>query len=631
MSTFDTSSENLAKERQSVLDVGQRNQVESVQAELRRNNELLTTLRRENKELQQALTQTQRGQSNVTMEDHYEKEEELLHNKVAVLKRSINAVKAKNTELTKEIERTQEETRVVQQEGGEGLDEGSPIAQKIRALENRLDKCLVKHNEVCAIRQTYETLLERLQLEQGGFDTQLSSTEKALQQAEKELGDLTAVGNTAAKERDAAKMEVANLKNKLLQDRKTQRKTTDEKRSFVQEKRDALERKNQLLLQKMAQQEDRHSRAMAAAAGQQQKKRQNRSGASSVALRPEETERVETLKEQYLRLRDLTVAGNVAEVIKKVQERRENHQNLEQSMEQLKAAIEAQKKNKNTLQKNWGTANYKAGGAMVSARTTRQARDDRRRVGEEHEDDDNHNNNTTVNPILDTTRDYRLLPERPREEGQVVEEFRQHLIDRDARLKEMQGTHDKSSPSSWPTARSAYSTWPTSSPSATTSWTNKTITVIIIINERKLLSIGVSPTLAAATTTSDLLRSCEAKLSILQEELSEEELAEAANIATSSRIAMPETNVRVPALAKKLYTNTIHEEEDDDSEDDTGATGGKKKGNNNNNTKYGNLEDFPDNEIHSRYELKMMSQATVEREEKKAKKLLQQRRKEETM
>jgi len=42
------------------------------------------------------------------------------------------------------------------------------------------------------------------------------------------------------------------------------------------------------------------------------------------------------------------------------------------------------------------------------------------------------------------------------------------------------------------------------------------------------------------------------------------------------------------------------------------------------------VDDFPDNEIHDRHELKMMSLATVEREEKKARKQLMQRRKEET-
>ena len=40
----------------------------------------------------------------------------------------------------------------------------SPLTRKIRMLENRLDKAMIKYNEAQSIRKTYEQIVKRLKV-----------------------------------------------------------------------------------------------------------------------------------------------------------------------------------------------------------------------------------------------------------------------------------------------------------------------------------------------------------------------------------------------------------------------------------------------------------------------------------
>ena len=45
--------------------------------------------------------------------------------------------------------------------------EDSPLTRKIRMLENRLDKAMIKYNEAQSIRKTYEQIVKRLKVGDG--------------------------------------------------------------------------------------------------------------------------------------------------------------------------------------------------------------------------------------------------------------------------------------------------------------------------------------------------------------------------------------------------------------------------------------------------------------------------------
>ncbi|CBZ25070.1 conserved hypothetical protein [Leishmania mexicana MHOM/GT/2001/U1103] len=674
-----TASENIAKKRQSVLDVEQRNHLEAMQAEVRRNNEQLTSLRRENKELRLVLQQTVRGQRNISVEDHYAKEEELLHNKMCVLKRSLNAVKGKNAELLKEIERAVEENHFIQQEGNGVLEEDSAVAHKIRALENRLDKCLVKHNEVQTIRRTYETLLERLQLEQAGFNTQVSSTEQALQCADKELGDLVAVWKSAAKARDAAKAEVSDLKAQLVAERQRQRKDLEERRVFIESKRQQLAKKHEALLLKIAHQEERHARAMQSmngVSGGNTRRRGHRSRASSASsLSPADVEQLQREKMAYLRLRDVTMGTNVADVIAKLRERSDHHVQLNATAAELEDSMQQLDNERLALQSRWEEVNHRAGHALVSARVMRTARD--RHSGADKENStlcgaeskdgegDTSRNAAGVAGGTDAS-DYGLLADRRHERRLVLEEFRQHLHQRQDELEEAEEKHN---------------------------WLAQLLREVDLgvqyLTEK--LSISGAQAVAAsaaadvsatsqqhrkqrsATQTSltiDLLRNCGAKLQLMLEELSPEELDAVVRSMSRAKFVILGTNVRVPEV---LEAQRIHPQQQQQISSapraggspshtggvstppvSMGAPGGVssstawRAGSTDSNTFTAGAaasgaaataaaaaaltEDYPENEIHDRQELKMMSMATVVREQQKARKRqMQQRRNKEEM
>ncbi|KPA75174.1 hypothetical protein ABB37_08836 [Leptomonas pyrrhocoris] len=665
-------SEDAMKSRQSVLDVGQRNQLEAMQAEVRRNNEQLTTLRRENKELRSVLQQTLRGQRNISVEDHYAKEEELLHNKNCVLKRSLNAVKAKNSELMKEIEKAVEENTFLLQEGHGAMEEDSSVAHKIRALENRLDKCLVKHNEVNTIRRTYETLLERLQLEQAGFNTQVSSTEQALQCADKELAELVAVWKSAAKARDAAKAEVADLKSQIAAERQKQRKDLDERRAFIEAKRQQLETKHETLIQKLQQQEERHARAVQNASSNSASRRRggHRSGASSASsLRPEEVEELQKQKVAYLRLRDMTMGVNVADVISKLCERTTQNEQLQTTSHTLEADVQGLEERKVQLQTEWESVNHRAGHALVSARVMRAARDAHARAngtadaaakGEvtagAGEDDDGADGFAGPGGAGDST-DFGFRADRRHDRRLILDEFRQHLAQRQDELEEAQETHD-----------SLVQLLREVDMGVKYLAEKLSITNAAAITSS---STGASKQEKSATKTSltiDLLRSCGAKLQLMLEELSQEELDAIVRSMSGAKFTIPETNLRVEeVLEAKQQQQLLRQMQNASASRGRGsmshlggaggaaaaaagggstspsataaaagaAAGGGRSGSGTaagvNGAGTGG-DDYPENEIHDRQELKMMSIATVEREQQKARKRqMQQRRNKEEM
>ncbi|CCW72193.1 unnamed protein product [Phytomonas sp. Hart1] len=670
--------DDLSRKRQTVIDVSQRNHLETIQSEIRKSNELLTTLRRENKELQQSLQQALRGQRNIDIDAHYHKEEDLLHNKMCVLKRSLNAIKGKNVELTREIERVVEENKYVQIESNNTIiDESSPIAQKIRALENRLDKCLIKHNEVNTIRKTYETLLERLQLEQGGFDTQLSSAEKALRTTEREMQELIDVGKDAARGRDQAKAEVLALKLRLQEEHRHQRKDLEQRRVFVQEKREALEKAYHGLVRSIAQKDEHHARQLQPEKpGGKRGPRGGLGGTSGgggggnegpgsppVPPRPEDHgETAEWLlahKTAYLSLREATMQTSVAAVIEKYLERVQTNETLKRTIAELEESLRTDRRTCEGLRERWEEANQRAGGAMVASRITRHARDQHERRRRLQAQAGSSSGGKDADPPLSSPRkpDYGLLAERANANRQVLGEFQNHLKRRQEELKAAQEKYEALSKLALnveagvlalaeklalaPPPPNGVAAMPTATPHSnpTSSSPNS-------------LSL---PTGSGEVPAVLLLRHCEAKAVGLIAQLGPEELEEGGkgraapygppSTAHKSNQA-PTTGGRLGSQGKSLALGGAgglreiyhHLPSEEMNEFGIGALKGSSHqssqspihaaGGGTSSPGLATVDDFPDNEIRDRHELKVMALAMVEREEKKAYKQLAQRRKE---
>ncbi|RNF06368.1 hypothetical protein TraAM80_03941 [Trypanosoma rangeli] len=628
----------VLKKKQSVIDVGQRSQLDLVHGEIRRNKEVLTTLRLENAQLQLAVRQVARGQRRVTSEEYFRREEEQLHNKLCVLKRSLNSVTGKKEELAREIARTIEETSFIMKEGGPIVDENSAVGQKIRALENRLDKCLIKHNEVNAIRRTYETLLERLQQEQSGFDTQLAAMEKTLQCKEKDLAELNSVASEATKGRDAAKAEVQRLQLHLTRERRAHKKDITERRAFVTSKREHLERHSRMLHEKIEKGNERRLRARLALSNTQKKK--SRMNAQK-QLRPEELEQQMRQRELYNRLKELTMSSNVTDVISKLKERRDANAQLLVTVREAESMDVLLKNERKKLEEEWEKLQQQNGGVSTALLQQQQPGD----AGIDDEVFAKGGSTEAGDASLASK-----VEQRARMRRRVLEEFDSHLSDRQIELEAAQQIQDSLGKMLLDVdagvhhlaGKIAAGDMAESTAPVTASFSRSSITSALM----------PAPTSCATRGEAivELLRSCGSRLQSMLTEIREGEVETTTKLLAHWHGAMPQSNIRV-----RLEPHAPHDDShnvDDISDDMADVNGpGQVSGSLEKDRRIsegggdavfgvrkrigvssgrGAFDDFPENEIHDRHELKMMSIATVERERKKAKKQLQQSSKEES-
>ncbi|ORC88099.1 uncharacterized protein TM35_000181560 [Trypanosoma theileri] len=695
----------VLKKKQSVIDVGQRTQLDLLQGEVRRNKEVLTNMRLENTQLNIALQQAIRGQRRITNDEYFRKEEEQLHNKLCVLKRSLNSVKGKKEELAREIERTIEETNYIIKEGDATIDENSALGQKIRALENRLDKCLIKHNEVNAIRRTYETLLERLQQEQSGFDTRLAAMEKTLQNKEKDLADLNSVASEASRGRDAAKAEVLSLKTQLTRERREQKKDLEERKAFVSSKRTQLEKKSRRLREKMEKDEERRMRARLALSNTQKKKiRVN----PQKQLQPEELEHQQQLREAYNRLKEVTMSTNVGDVVFKLKERQDANVQLLRTVKEAEEKNEGLLEERRKLQEEWNDMQQQCGGTnrLLKSKNNNNIINNIKNSNNNNNEEPFDNSGMTMSSVVEQ----RALVRR-----RVLEEFDAHLCDRQNELEEtrmeqewlaqllvdvdtgvrhlaerLEGTISTTNsiqlhPHNPQQREISISTSTTPTPAAAADGISGS-------GNRRGDSEVLSPPAAALTfpresveitgetgargsVITELLRVCGVALQRMLDELHEGDVESTAKCLAHWRGTLPASNIHVRLehyidnsnkyntqqqqqqqqqhlnnnnnnnnnlLLYDVGGDSRHEEGEDELEmddlyerngrqlsaEEPGVAGRKWLGAAA--ARNDLADDFPENEIHDRRELKMMSIATVERERKKARKQQQQRTKEDS-
>ena len=72
--------------------------------------------------------------------------------------------------------------------------EDNEFTRCIRALENKLDKAMIKYNEAQSIRKTYEQIVKRLKEERVGFDNQLTAVERTLGAKMRDYDELLLLG-----------------------------------------------------------------------------------------------------------------------------------------------------------------------------------------------------------------------------------------------------------------------------------------------------------------------------------------------------------------------------------------------------------------------------------------------------
>ena len=355
--------EQLAKQQLKIKELERKATFESTQNELSRQKDQLQHLRRENKELRSALNQTAKG-STLSGDAFEKKEMELLQTKIHTQRRQLDVLKRGNDDKADEIKTLSEKLDELQREAQPVLQDESPLTKKIRTLENRLDKALIKHNEAMAIRRTYEQIVKRLRDERVGFDNQLAAIEKTLKAKEHDYMELSNMAHDAHHAKEIAKAEVVQFKAAYAEERRQKKKELEERKAYVQARIDQAAKQDKATKQKK--QQDEQSQAQKQ--DDDERKRRDLMH-STVELRTEEEhERLQQYAEAYRRIKDVTRAATVEEVIAKFIAQEDTHRQLVDMTRDVQAKIDALNTQRSELRRKLEDNKYSGSGQLGSRR-----------------------------------------------------------------------------------------------------------------------------------------------------------------------------------------------------------------------------------------------------------------------
>lgn len=161
------------------------------------------------------------------------RDEDKLSVKLVQKRSEYDQVKLKTTKLRRDYEKLRGElTMLTREEQAQATDD--PLSKRIRTLENRLDKALIKHNEAQSIHKTYDQIVRRLREERVGFDSQLQAIERALKGKERDFEELKSLHQEAAHAKDVASAELERVKQLALEEKEARARELRDKRMHAQ-------------------------------------------------------------------------------------------------------------------------------------------------------------------------------------------------------------------------------------------------------------------------------------------------------------------------------------------------------------------------------------------------------------
>lgn len=127
------------------------------------------------------------------------------------MRRLYDETKVKSLRQRKELDQMKDSIRELELDSQRPHMEDNTYTRNIRALENKLDKAMIKYNEAQSIRKTYEQIVRRLNEERVGFDNQLAAIERTLAAKQRDYEELMLLSGDSNHAREAAQV---NTKNK---------------------------------------------------------------------------------------------------------------------------------------------------------------------------------------------------------------------------------------------------------------------------------------------------------------------------------------------------------------------------------------------------------------------------------
>lgn len=341
---------------------------DEAQLELKRQKDTIRSLRQEKTQLSEQLAEAQGKTAHAGGArygpDDPRREGQVLKQRMTNLRRQLDVLQSENSEKRNQLQNLLHKKEDLVTDAQPLLTDGSSLAQRIRTLENRLDKALIKHNEAVSIRRTYEQILARLEEERVGYDNQLAAIEKTLRAKEHDNQQLEGMAHDARYAKEAALMQVQRFKEAYAQERQAREREMEERHKYVnnqfakamkQEKAaKVLKEKEEASVQAKREEEERQRAANLQA---------------TTELRTEEEEqKLQQLSAAYRRIRDVTRAVNVDQVIAMFAAQRDTYASLAANKEEIERQIEELQITRAELRRKLDDAKYSGTGNMGSRR-----------------------------------------------------------------------------------------------------------------------------------------------------------------------------------------------------------------------------------------------------------------------
>lgn len=212
-------------------------------------------------------------------------------------------------------------------------DDNNPYVKRIKLLENKLDKAMIKYNEAMSIRRTYEQILTRLKEERAGYDNQIAAIQKSLKNKIHDLNEFKLLLQDSKQAKMYSKLLVDNTElskkafedhfNQLIQAHRNENLKELQKEKNEERKRKNIQNENQQTIS--------------------DDKPQNNKDISKIESL------VKELEEKDKIVRETTGADDINEICQKFSNLTETKENLKNEQKELEKMLKSLKEKKENL------------------------------------------------------------------------------------------------------------------------------------------------------------------------------------------------------------------------------------------------------------------------------------------
>ncbi|VDI11739.1 Hypothetical predicted protein [Mytilus galloprovincialis] len=339
---------------------------ETSQHAMKHNQDTVTKLRKEDKELRKKLSDSLSQDQHVINKAFQDKPVQraefknktgdqaitVMKHKLCDSKKKLNALKHQSAQKQKKIEILQTRYDQMQKDSADAVstDKGESVdAQTLRYLENSYDKTKLKMDEATHLYRIYQDINRKLCVEAEKFPSVLDSMECEIRSVKAELKELKAMHDDAQISKTAAQEELAKHEKIVYSERKQREIELQKMKKEAEEKKIQHERIERRIQQRGSIQQDELT--------PQEKQ----------ALQGEEQQqKITSYEEAFRRIKEATGVSDTMEVVRRFENQGDTTKHLENLQKDNEKGITRLKEDKEKLQQEFEEMKY-SGDAKLSS------------------------------------------------------------------------------------------------------------------------------------------------------------------------------------------------------------------------------------------------------------------------